>query len=185
MGNNVKACRSTDGRLRTENYRAGGAAFFSIAEMTTNGSLVTEFKENGEVVNQVYADNKDSLKALANYLGGEVSATNNGEYAHVKVAASCSKCGTESIERELDQKENKTIASIPVVPLFICKKCKSKYYSLSDAYLQNLIVRRESLFEAAELKEKNADENKFVSTLQEYVIRIFASKKIQRLHIKG
>ena len=93
------------------------------------------------------------------------------------------KCGESRIERELDQRDTANMTNIPVVPIFICKKCGSRFYSMSDEYLRRLVSRKESLFGADEIAEREKGEAEFVGTLQSYIIRIFASKKIQRLKI--
>jgi hypothetical protein len=47
-----------------------------------------------------------------------------------------------------------------------------------------LIKRNAELFEKDEVEEMKKDHDRFVNTLNEYVIRIFASKKITRLIVK-
>jgi ribosomal protein L44E len=183
----LDARMSPDRRLRTESYKTSDGENFCIAEETLSGTLITEFKSSGEVVNQVFAEKRDAPRMLSEYLGGttELNIKEANMYERVKIKATCTKCGGENIERLMDQQEARSIREIPVVPLFLCKSCGSKFYSMSDAYLRQLISRKESLFEAKEMSERNINEDKFVKTLQEYIIRIFASKKIQRLKIKG
>lgn len=183
----LETYRSPDGRLRTDTYTAEDAKHFAIAEATASGTLVTEFEADGEVVNQVCVGTKDTRKALSDYLGGaaELRITDKASYERVTADAACTKCGSESIERLLDRQESGKITEVPVVPLFVCKKCGARFYSMSDSYLRRLMASSESLFEVDELAEKNTNEDKFVSTLQEYIIRIFASKKIQRLRTRG
>lgn len=181
----LDAQRSPDGRLRTSSYKRDGGERFCVSEETLSGTLVTEFKNNGEVVNQVYADKKGPEKVLAAYLGTQkLSIKETDAYEHVKVRANCTRCGNESIERAMDQQESGKISEVPVVPLFVCKRCKTRFYSMSDEYLKHLVSRKESLFEADEVAEQNRDESRFVHTLQEYIIRIFASKKIERLRVR-
>lgn len=183
----IETRRSPDKRLRTDVYKTKEGESFSIAEETASGTLITEFKVNGEILNQLFDSDKDTRRALSEYFGetAELNITDTNVYEHVKVNASCPKCGSEKVERFLDKQETRKISNIPVVPLFVCDKCGSKFYSMSDSYLRRLISSNESLFEADEAAERSKDENKFVHTLQEYIIRIFASKKIQKLTIKG
>ncbi len=183
----ISANRSPDSRLRTEKYNGKGGENFSIAEVTATGTLISEFKYNGEIVNQEHFGSKDSFEMLSVYLKevAELELADVEAYEKVKVAAACAKCGSTTIERDLDARDTMQLKDVPVVPLFICKKCGAKFYSMSDAYLRNLVGRNASLFETDELAERDRDENKFVHTLQEYIIRIFASKKIHRLEIKG
>ena len=183
----IDAYRSPDSRLRTGSYRVNDEEFFSIAEPISSGILITEFKKNGEVVNQVYNKGSETEKVLAKYLDalGELELLNADAYERVKVEATCTKCGTETIERELDRADIRQVSSVPVVPMFVCRKCGSKFYSMSDAYLKRLVDNNAMLFETNEIELNKNDEVKFVHTLQEYIIRIFASKRIQKLCIKG
>jgi predicted RNA-binding Zn-ribbon protein involved in translation (DUF1610 family) len=183
----IEARRSPDKRLRTGVYTGKEGESFSIAEETASGTLITEFKANGEILNQLFNSNNDALSALSEYLGetAELDITDTNVYERVKVNAECPKCGSDKIERTLDRQETKKISNIPVVPLFVCDKCGSKFYSMSDSYLRRLISSKESLFEPDEAAERSKNESEFVHTMQEYIIRIFASKKIQKLTIKG
>ncbi len=54
---------------------------------------------------------------------------------------------------------------------------------LADEYLDALVKNNASLFGKDEIRERGKDGRAFVNTLQEYVIRIFASKRISRLKI--
>jgi hypothetical protein len=183
----INAYRSPDSRLRTGSYRVNGQEFFSIAEPTSSGILITEFRKNGEVVNQVYERGGKTDSALAKYLStfGELEFLNVDAYERVKVDAACTKCGAERIERELDRADINLVSNVPVVPMFVCRKCGSRFYSMSDSYLRRLVENNVMLFETNEIELRKKDEVKFVNTLQEYIIRIFASKRIQKLCIKG
>ncbi len=183
----INAGRSPDKRLKTDTYEKDGGRSFSLAEPTHHGTLITEFKINGEVSNQLYVRTGNSLEALSGYLEGigKLNIVDIDAYEHVKIEAACIKCGAENIERELDQHESENIVAIPVVPMFVCKKCDNKFYSMSDTYLRHLVARKEMLFEPEEMRERTKDEGKFIRTLQDNIIRIFASKRIQRLQLKG
>ncbi len=183
----INAYRSADKRLKTEPYSTNGGKSFSLAEHTGNGTLITEFKPNGEVLNQVYVEKKDAANALSEYLAdfAEIQISDTGAYERVKVDATCTKCGESRIERELDQHSVSGMLNIPVVPIFICKKCGTKFYSMSDEYLKHLVSRKEALFSADEIAEKSKGDGEFVGMLQSYIIRIFASKKIHKLNIKA
>jgi len=184
----IEAHRSTDGRLRTESYSVCDELRFSIAEETTMGTLVTEFNDGGDVLNQVCTGTRDAEKALAGYLAeagiGTLNVANRGDCAYepVRVDARCKSCKGE-IARELDLKRPDEIRNVPIVPIFICRDCGIKFYSMTDDYLRALVSRNEGLFKPDELSEKKRNEREFVNTIQEYIIRIFASKRISRLKI--
>jgi hypothetical protein len=180
----IEARRSADGRLRTGHYLFKGETRFCLAEETGAGTLVTEFRPNGEVVGQVCVNAKSAEDALAGRLEGTgvLEILDSGEYERIRVDASCAKCRGE-IARELDLKPPREITSVPVIPMFVCVNCKSRYYVLADEYLDALVKNNSSLFGKDEIGERGKDERAFVNTLQEYVIRIFASKRISRLKI--
>lgn len=182
--------KSPDDRLRTESYSAEGGSVFCLAETTAWGTLVSKFKTNGEIVDRVENEGtKDAKQALMTYFNGiaELHILETPVYQHVKAAAVCTRCGAETVERELDQHQTKSMREISVVPIFVCKKCGTKYYSITNEYVKNLISKHDPrmLFKPDEIAEMNKDESKFVNTLVENIIRIFASKKIQKLNIKG
>jgi hypothetical protein len=181
----IEARRSDDGRLTTGKYPFGEETRFCVAEEIGSGTLITEFRVNGEVLDQVCTGNKDADAALAEYLKdrGTLHISESGSaYERVKVGAACIKCGGR-IVRELDLKPPRDIASVPVIPMFVCMDCKSRYYALTDEYLGRLVRENAELFGKDEIGERERDERAFVNTLQEYVIRIFASKRITRLKI--
>ncbi len=182
----IEAFRSADGRLRTRSYSSGCETRFSLAEETGAGTLITEFRVNGEILNQVCTDARGADAALSEYLKGvgelDVLKPGGRQYERVKVDAACAKCKGE-IVRELDLKMPCDITSVPVVPMFVCKNCKSRYYLLTDGYLERLVQKNAALFEKDEFRERETDVKAFVSNLQEYVIRIFASKRISKLRI--
>jgi hypothetical protein len=64
------------------------------------------------------------------------------------------------------------------MPLYSCTGCSTKSYYLTRDYLEYLVDNNNSMFEAAELSELSKDKNAFMSELEAYIIRIFASKKI-------
>ncbi|MGC8628624.1 MAG: hypothetical protein ACP5T4_00195 [Candidatus Micrarchaeia archaeon] len=178
----VKAYESNDRRIRTEPYPKSGLLVFSIAEPTKLGILLTEFSQEGEVIRQEYRKSSNALQELSTFVGNELELYYSTAYEPVKVAAKCKKCGGE-IARELDLKAPGEIQDVPIVPMYVCRSCKAKYYSLSDSLLSSLVHSREDLFEKDELAELHADEEAFIERLQEIILRIFASKRILRLEI--
>lgn len=98
--------------------------------------------------------------------------------------ALCTKCGNLGLYRELDLVSPDRIREVPVMPIFICKKCSQKHYSLTDEYLKYLVLSNKQLFESAELKEIDTDLESSINTLKEYIIRIFASKRISKVRME-
>jgi hypothetical protein len=182
----ISVYRSPDGRLRTEKYGDGGGSF-CVAEKLASGTLITEFKANGEVLNQAYSKVKEGEGALSEYLGpiASIELVEVPAYELVVVAASCTKCGTETIARDLDRQDTRKVYKVPVIPLFVCSTCKTRFYSLTDAYLKRLIEGNVSLFEKGEIEQRDKNEMEFVHELHEYIIRIFASKRIHKLNFRG
>ena len=68
--------------------------------------------------------------------------------------------------------------------LFFMKSVRKIHYSMTDEYLRRIMQDKEGLFEPRELAEVRKDGNASVKMLQEYIIRIFASKKISRFKIE-
>ncbi|MHB1829960.1 MAG: hypothetical protein ACYCO0_01060 [Candidatus Micrarchaeaceae archaeon] len=175
---------SDDGRMRTQEYLKGGESAFSIAEQTRVGSLITEFNSSNEVLNQVCLRYGDAKAAVAAYLGireGDIRIESAGGYSGVRVDAKCRGCGASGLGRELDCVVPSEIKDIPVVPIFVCMKCKKRHYMLTDSYLNELVKNNDALFEKDEMAEINRDLGSSIKMLQEYIIRIFASKKISRV----
>lgn len=153
---------------------------FCLVEETFKGILITEFNLNNEVVNQSYKPNGNFLHELSSYVGSLIEIIDVDQYKHIEMKAKCSSCANVGLTRELDMKPAKSIVDVPVVPIFICEKCGHKHYSLTDQYLKILVANNMHLFEANEMEEINKDRDGSINTLKEYIIRIFASKRISR-----
>ncbi len=67
---------------------------------------------------------------------------------------------------------------LPVLPLYICKNCKTQSYYMTDEYLGYLVDNNRGLFTETELGELAADKKRFMEELKGYIIRILSSKKI-------
>jgi ribosomal protein L37AE/L43A len=181
----VEISASSDGRYKTGYYVKDGVRKYSLFEGIKKGTLVTEFNEYGEVLGQKLLNENDVLKVIDENLSGEgytISAKES--YEGIEVNAECPFCKEKSIRRELDLADISNIESVPVVPTYVCTKCKRKFYSLTDSYLEALVEGKKNLFSEDELKELAANKEKFINELQEYIIRIFASKRITRIVAK-
>lgn len=168
------------GRYKTATYEKEGSKCFCIAESTMKGVLLTEFEEGGAVVNQAYRKSKNAELSLKDYLGNNLAVKDASEYEKVVYKTPCPEC-SGALVRELDLKEPGNIGNVPVVPIFTCAKCSKRFYSMTDRYLRMLVNENQDLFEGEELKEKEKDIDAFINTLNEYIVRVFASKKIGRL----
>lgn len=173
----MKFFRSSDTRLRSDFYSRNGADICVLIENTQNGMLFTELNRRGLVEKQLYVKPGD---ADYSEIVSIMDVSDAGEYAGLAVDANCTACGGEVV-RELDLVHPSVITHVPVVPVYICRKCSKRFYSMTDGYLKSLVASRKELFDEKDLKELSENESMFVSTLQEYIIRIFASKKVSRI----
>jgi hypothetical protein len=182
----LEVYRSLDGRYRTSAYVRDGTSLFCLSEPTRHGVLVTEFCGNGEVANQIHTKGGSPYDALSAFIGNdfELGVKDIGIYRPVEVRARCGSCGNAKIGRELDAKTANEIDQVPVVPLFLCRSCGKRFYSINDRYLRRLVEGNLSLFEESELEEMRKDCDAFIYTMKEYIVRIFASKKIGKLAIE-
>ncbi len=180
----LRVNKSSDGRYRTSEYARGGKTLFCLAERTSGGTLITEFYKSGEAANQIHYKEGEAEKLLSSYLGAAIEIVSSGEYERVSISAQCLGCKRRAPVRELDLALPESLIEVPVVPIFRCLGCGKRHYSMSKEYLRLLADRNPELFDKEELKERDKDEALFVNTLNEYVIRIFASKKISRLIVR-
>jgi len=169
--------RSNDTRLRSDFYNNDGRKLCCLIENTPNGMLITELNERGLVEKQAYMKPDDPFYVS---LTKSMEILDSGEYKGMDVDAVCTSC-SGTLARELDFVHPSVINTVPVVPAYICRKCSKRFYSMTDTYLKSLVANKNELFAEKDLKEFSENEEVFVSTLQEYIIRIFASKKISRI----
>ncbi|MDE1855942.1 MAG: hypothetical protein KGH49_01770 [Candidatus Micrarchaeota archaeon] len=182
----LQVFRSPDGRYRTEPYFSNEVRAFAISEKTANGVLVSEFTEEGELLDQIYKKSNDPMVEIANHvkhIASELTIRSVESYSGVEVRAKCDGCNGKSIKREMDLLAPPTILKIPVVPLFVCTNCKKKFYSMTPTYLRKLVARNTEMFEKNELEMRNAGEQAFIDEVQEYMVRVFASKKLTRIKV--
>lgn len=182
----IKLFRSPDGRYRSDFYTSDGELVFAIAEKTAQGVLISEFSANGEIIDQIYRKSTEVLKEIGERLGRidkEIVIEDVSSFAPVKGNATCDACQGTEIVREFDLLDASKVSEVPVVPIFVCTKCKKRFYSMGGKYLRKLIARNPELFEGEELRVKEKDEAAFVHEIQEYMIRIFASKKLAMMKI--
>lgn len=175
--------RSDDGRVKSGPYKRYGMSLFSLAESTAEGMLITEFESCGQVANQTYSKGGGGAEAaLKEYLGvADAYVVESGRYGGVVSSSACSACGKAGLGRELDLKAPSEIHGVPVAPIFVCAACGARHYSMTDRYLKSLVLAGREMFVGEELAEVDSDVDASVASMQEYIIRIFASKKISRM----
>ncbi|MCL4375393.1 YgiT-type zinc finger protein [Candidatus Marsarchaeota archaeon] len=179
----VRIYRSNDGREKSSLYVREGKEFFSLGEQTKYGALITEFKKNGDVANQFRVREREVEEVLRRYLGiGTLEIEDVGDYKEIAVNASCPSC-SKKLFRKLDRLKPEEINEVPIVPAWKCESCGEEFYSMSDEYMKVLVNSNRHLFDGKDLEELSVNEDAFISLLQEYIIRIFASKKIKRIRI--
>ncbi len=176
--------KSGDERVRSGPYSRYGTEVFSIAECTAEGILITEFESSGQVVDQVYSKGhgRGVDAALKEYIAaGDTEIVDAEKYEGVTAGFVCGACGHAGLRRELDLKHPSEIHDVPVVPIFVCGACGARHYSMTDKYLKALVKSNRGMFGSKELEEMDSDTEASVASMQEYIIRIFASKKINRM----
>lgn len=177
--------RSNGSRYRTELYSREGSERFCIVEKVAKGVLLSEFNTDGEILVQLLNDTTDPEAEMRKHLGvKDVEVTDTDSYSPVRLNAECVSCKGSAVVRELDLSEPQKIKDVPVVPLYVCSGCKKHFYTMTDEYLRFLVSANSALFEEEEAKERVKDEALFIKTLQEYIVRIFAARKISRITIK-
>ncbi len=119
----------------------------------------------GSYVNVKYASNM-----------GNVEDIDYVSYSGIRAGAKCSDCGSRDIAREL-----KPIDPVPLVPIFVCRSCNGRFFSMTDEYLRILVENNPHLFEQSELEKKEKDDGAFITELKQYIISVFATRKIKRL----
>ncbi|MGB9732848.1 MAG: hypothetical protein ACP5P2_00775 [Candidatus Micrarchaeia archaeon] len=174
----INVYKSADGRFRTENVEGK----FVIAEELKSGSVLTVFNEYGEVLDQK-VNKENAEKSLQEYMNGKALRIFDSGYTQVEIKATCPKCGKRSIRRELDLIDTRKLSNVPAVPIYVCTSCGQGFYSLTKEYLKRLIEEHLELFSAEEKSERERSEEDFVNEVNEYIIRIFASKKLIRIKI--
>jgi predicted RNA-binding Zn-ribbon protein involved in translation (DUF1610 family) len=172
------AYKSANGKIRT----ASRDSKFAVADELKDGSLITVFNEDGEVLDQRILKGKSVEEGLEYYVGPLKIV--ESEYKEVEVKAVCPRCGKRSIRRELDLVDTRKLSNVPVVPIYVCTSCGQGFYSLTKEYLKKIVDEHLDLFSAEENSEREKNEEAFINELNEYIIRIFASKKLMRIKIE-
>ena len=146
-------------KFRCEIVRKGG------------GVLKTVFDSDGAILSRKpLPPETDILKEsddIASNFGDFVTRT---EYSDVKLERSCPSCSAFSLQEQ--------DGPVPIVPVYVCRSCGSKSFLLTDEYLSQLVGENLTAFNDGERSELSKDPSAFSAELKEYIIRIFASKRI-------
>ncbi len=152
-------------------------------ERRKENTLETTFAADGAVLLQRHMKLNDAeLNGIINetLIEAKISKVSQKEYSDVKISKSCPKCGADTLQRYVEAFASKD--EIPVMPIYYCNGCTTKSFYLTNQYLEYLVETNRELFEENEKLELERDKSKAIGELREYIIRMFASKKI--LNIK-
>ena len=169
-----------EGRYITDNYIKNDEKLFSIFERTDKGVLVSEFSYNEGVISQKYIKGGTIPELLLSNFGDNYEIIEKKEMKKTSINKTCRSCGGV-LYRELEFVEPWNIVEIPVLPIFKCESCGQRSYSLTKRYLECLVDEHMDFFDESEMAEMKQDREKFIKTLNENIIRIFASKRINRI----
>lgn len=168
-------------RLRLE-YNKEDEKRIVLWEPKGSGVIETVFDSDGAVLRQMlFKKHQDGLEYhVKNFMSLEgVSGKPEKVSESVRLNRGCPSCGSYSLARVVDQLTDPALA--PIMPIYVCGGCKAKSYYLTDKYLEHLVGNNKELFDEKELKEMQANKAAFMNELKEYIIRIFASKRIIRI----
>ncbi len=173
-------------RASRERYRASQSEGFPstlIFEKTREGVLVTELDEGLGVLDQEYFKNGTVVEIIGKKLGAGVRIKPVELLERTSLTLNCDVC-SKPLFRELDFVDPCLIDRVPVVPIFRCAACDKRFYSITKAYLGRLVDRNNALLDEKERAALEDNRESLINIMNEYVIRIFASKKISRIKTK-
>ncbi|MFI5412885.1 MAG: hypothetical protein ACHQX1_03255 [Candidatus Micrarchaeales archaeon] len=176
--------RNSNGNVKLEYYE-NDRLRSALWEPFSTGILNTIFDEDGAVLRQEMLPKKnDTQKEMDAHISEFMKSANvknatDSSYNEIKLQKKCPTCGSSSISRYIELNGEKPV--VPILPTYLCAGCKGRCYYLSDTYLDYLVSNNNDLFSKEELKELESNKDAFLSELKEYIIRIFASKRIMRI----
>ena len=165
-------------RLKIE-YSEGANRRIRLFEVANNKILETIFDDDGAVMRISILQSKDLESALSEFLNSLPEKVDKVEkpYEEIKLKKQCPYCGSDALARSINIEKGQ----VPIAPIYECKNCSEKSYYLTEEYLQYLVLCNKELFEKQELRQLEANEKEFLGELSEYIVRIFASKRIKRI----
>ncbi len=143
--------------------------------------LKTTFNGEGAITAQALAkmDSKQIESEISSILSSiSPKKVERQEFEEPVLSKKCPSCGSSKLVRYVEANRH---ADVPVMPLYVCMECKAKSYYLTDEYLEFLVDSNYNMFSDDEQREIERDKNAFLKELRAYIIRIFASKKIQSI----
>ena len=165
-------------RLKIE-YSEGANRRIRLFEVANNKILETIFDDDGAVMRISILQSKDLESALSEFLNSLPEKVDKVEkpYEEIKLKKQCPYCGSDALARSINIEKGQ----VPIAPIYECKNCSEKSYYLTEEYLQYLVLCNKELFEKQELRQLETNEKEFLGELSEYIVRIFASKRIKRI----
>jgi len=143
--------------------------------------LQTVFDGHGGILDQkVITPDKPLGEFVDSFAKNESFSIKKTAYKEVSLSKNCPSCGSKNLVRYAEHLSNPK--DIPVMPIYLCTKCRSKSYYLTDGYLNRLVSEHPGLFSEGELSVLNENSRAFAQELKEYIVRFFAAKKV--LNIK-
>ena len=179
MSQMIKLYKKSESRYITENYGENNNTV-KIYERTNDGVLITEIIKNDGVISQKYLKNLNIPDILFDSYKNDFLIEEKKDLEKTSLDKKCDAC-SEKLYRELEYLDPWNIKSIPVVPIFRCSSCGKRFYSLTDKYLERLVYENKDMFEKEDIESFNKNKEEFINTLKAYIIRIFASQKINRV----
>lgn len=164
-------------------YELGGEPLQVLWEPKGEGyTLQTTFDKYGGILDQKLINIKDhdQKEVVEAFMESNEIEPKESVYEPIKLHKECPSCHHNTLVRHASTE--KKPSKIPIMPMYDCSSCGAKAYHLTDRYLKKLIVSNKELFEGMDMKEFEADEQKFINELKAYILRVFASKHV--LNIK-
>lgn len=168
----------TDGKIKLE-YKSNNDSRIKLWETLEDMTLETTFDSNGLVLLQnLYEFDEKNVEYRIREVMREsgISKLSEGEYSEVKIMKLCPNCNERSLQRFVEAFRSRN--ELPIVPIYYCQKCRTKSYHLTNQYLEYLVENNRNLFAESEISELERDKAAFMDEIREYIIRMFASKKI-------
>ncbi len=170
---------SNDSKIKLE-YEEGEKSRIVLWEPFRGGLVETVHDQQGAVLKQkMFKNEKKNIlndRIVSVVKEAAITKTTECEYSEIKLDKKCPTCGNPSLKRVSNLAQDKP--DVPVLPTYECAGCKAKGYYLTDEYLEQLITEQAALFSPQEKSEMEANRDAFKAKLNEYIIRIFASKRI-------
>ncbi len=183
-GNQVSAtatctiAKGPGGRMKLHHYDDKGGR--TVLWEPINGAVIeTIFDLEGGILVQslLKIDGTGIVERVGSYMeNAGLKEPKEADFSDVKLDKKCPKCGSAALERKAGKVTDYN--EVPVMPIYDCASCQWRSYYLTDTYLTYLVHNHKELFDNEESTMLAVNEAQFVKDLKEYIIRIFASKRI-------